>query len=69
MKLPFDIEPNLFNQPMSELEAEVHNLDEFGWNTKNRFGGLTYVRLNMVTEDILDFSFTTIPGNSAGRAR
>ena len=67
MQLPLDLDDRSLSLPQNQLEAAVNLLDESGWAREPSLRGSAVMRAllisNMVRDDILELSLTTLPQN------
>ena len=72
MQLPLDLESGALRLPPAQLEHELNQLDDQGWNRNGLLMGTTYVRThlicNMIGEDILELSLASLPRNDTAFA-
>ena len=65
MQLPLDLDDSSLSLPQDQLEAAVNLLDEDGWNRAFSIRGSAMIRsllvCDMVRDDILELSLTTLP--------
>jgi hypothetical protein len=67
MQLPLDLDDSCLSLPHDQLEGIVNLLDAAGWNREFSIHGCAFTRAllicDMVREDILELSLTTLPQN------
>jgi hypothetical protein len=65
MQLPLDLDDSCLSLPHNQLEAKVNLLDAGGWDRGFSLRGSAIMRAllicNMVKDDILELSLTTLP--------
>ena len=67
MQLPLDLDDSSLSLPQDQLEATVNLLDESGWSRTRSFRGSAFTRAllicDMVRDDVLELSLSTLPQN------
>lgn len=67
MQLPLDIDLAHLRMPAAQLEIEMENLDESGWNQAGEYRSNLYSRTslicNMIREDILELALASLPND------